>query len=349
MPIGAARTAQLSNFWNQGPNYFNTNTFALNMNISKSFAAFPAYTFQCSNTDNAYYTNIDYAWTAGTVDTTNKSSWNQHRWMDQWTWRIPNQWFTTKFASAASYTLWEHSWTFNTSSSYTVIVKLGKDSGGNYYWNYDESGIFLADQIIYKYGTTTPITASDLQDRWITVVGSRMARTDFASYTGSGTDTYGYRIMIADCITGEIIAKTDFESFNEVDTLPDINNYSTIYSGKQSPGADPSWRYDAIGGAVSWTGTSNWDIAGPWTVWGAAYDPLDSILWIGNGQALTQSSVTPWIYIDGRTAPISSGGSGDTTVDNATGALVSQGDGKVMTAGRSGGQYAFSNTVYPGS
>lgn len=349
MPIGAARTAQYSNFWNQGPNYFNSETFSMTMDINKAFAAFPAYTFQCSNTDNAYYTNIDYAWTAGTVDTTNKSSWNTGRWMDQWTWRIPNQWFTTFFGSANSKELWKHEWGFGTSDFFQAYVAFGRDSGGNYYWRYTESGIFLNDKIIYKYGTTTPVTASDLQDRWITVVGSRMARTDFASYTGSGTDASGYRIMIADCLTGEIIAKTDMDSFTNTNTLPAVTSYTTIYSGKQSRGTDPSWRYDAIGGATTWTGTSNWDIAGPWTVWGAAYDPLNEILWIGNGQAITQKGITPWIYIDGRTAPISSGGTGDTTVDNATGALVSQGDGKVMTAGRSGGQYAFSNTIYPGS
>ena len=349
MPLGAARTAQYANFWNQGPNFFNSETFGMTMDISKSFAAFPAYTFQCSNTDNAFYTNIEYAWTAATVDITSQASWDNNRWMDQWTWRIPNQWFTDFFSSANSKQLWKHTWGWDASDVFESQVTFGRNSGGNYYWSYSESGVFVADEIIYRYGTTTPVTASDLQDRWITVVGSRMRRTDFVSYTGAGTDPDAYRIMIADCLTGEIIAQTDMDSFNQANDLPPIKTEPLIYSGKQSRGTDASWRYDAIGSATSWTGTSNWDIAGPWTVWGAAYDPLNEILWIGNGQAITQKGITPWIYIDGRTSPVSSGPTGDTTVNNATGALVSQGSGYVMTAGRSGGQYAFSNTVYPGS
>jgi hypothetical protein len=356
--LGAARTAQLSNFWNQGPNFYNTEAFSMTMSLSTTPQPFQVYTFQNNNTPtqaSAYLANTNFAWTAGTVDTTNRATWNKEKYTVIHTVRMSNAQIDENYPSGSSHdrTFFDLTLDVNASGSpYTFNNVLGADTNRDMYWSISESsGTFEGSVYFYVPGTSTKLNIdTTLSDTWISWIITRDAVANFSNWTGNTTYTYGMRVVIANAITGAILGKADVGSFNVLGTIPDYPSYSTMKSGPaNSASGEATFRYESLGYMYgNYTGTM--DIGASWVALGSAIDGMASpYVWTGQQIATTINSIPAWLFFDGRTSPVSSGGSGQTTVTTATGSLVSQTNSKEWLAGAGSGQMGFSNTIYPGS
>jgi hypothetical protein len=357
MPIGAARTAQLSNFWNQGPNYFNTNTFSMVMDLTTTPQPFVSYSLQNNNSPSqttGQWSNLNYAWTAGTVDTTDRASWDQEEFTVIYTLRFPTAMIDDLYpsGSAGSATFFGLDVDANAVGTYQFNQTLETDSSRDLKWSISESGGTSDSAYFYVPGTSTKVNVvTALDDRWVTWIISRGPRSGFANWTGNTTYTNGYRVVIADAVTGEILGAADVGSINVLQTIPDYTAYTTMKSGPASaPAGEACFRITALlsmyGGG--WTGAI--DVSASWVALGTATDGLaEPYIWIGSQPPLTISGAPAWLFFDGRTSPVSSGAFGETTVTTATGSLVSQTNSKEWLAGVSGGQFGFTNTIYPGS
>jgi hypothetical protein len=359
MPLGAALAAQRSNFWNQGPNYFNSRTFAMTMVLDPTPQPFVSYSLQNNNSPSqttGQWSNLNYAWTAGTVDTTNRADWDQEEWTIIHTYRFPQAMIDDLYPAGSGNqytTFWGLDVDANAAGTHSFNHKLGADTNRDMLWETTESGgTYESGVYFYVPGTTTKVNVvTALQDRWVSWCMSRGPISGFSNWTGNSTYTYGVRIVIADAVTGEILGKADVGSLNVLGTIPDYTAYATMKSGPSSaPAGEATFRYTALLSMYGdgWTGAI--DVSASWIALGTQTDGLTTpAVWIGSQIPLTISGAPAWLFFDGRTSPVSSGTFGETTVATATGSLVSQTNSKEWLGGISGGQFGFTNTIYPGS
>jgi hypothetical protein len=347
--LGANRTALIAGWGPQGPNYFNTETFAMNMDFTAT-GVVPTYSVQRDeNTFAISNQNFVDTWDAGEVNTSNRTNWNQYSSTSIYTLRLPTGFFDSLSGNGIENQVWREvgdfitfseQWSFGvTSATYLTI-------------SYSSEGVFTDTNISGDPGT---VTKASLENRWISMIFTRGPRTSFSNYNASqGTDTYGCRVYIRDAITGELLFARDMGSFTNstwVADLPDFVTYgSTITSGQTDGQTTLNWRIDGLNNLYDYTGEI--DVAQCWWAPGALVDPAVNSNWIGNSIPTEIGGYTAWIHAT-FTNVYSTGTpevTGYTHISCSPTNLVTQPGNVIITAGNADTQqYGFTNTVYPGS
>lgn len=349
MPLlGANRTALIAGWGPQGPNYKTSVTFPMSMSMTATNKV-PTYSVQRdANTFAISNQNFVNTWTAGEVNTSNRTNWNRYSSTSIYTLRFPSGWIADQVGGGMENTVWRAVGEFIT---FSETWSIGLDSG-NVYFSYSGEGVFTDTKISGNPGT---VTAATLENRWISIIFVRGPRTSFSNYNASqGTDTYGCRVYVRDAITGELLFARDMGSFTNttwVNDLPDFVTYNnTITSGQTDGQTTLNWRIDGLNNLYDYTGDI--DVAQCWWAPGALVDPAVNDNWVGNNLSTVIGGYTAWIHAT--FANVYSTGTpevtGYTHISCSPAGLVTQPNDKIITAGNADTQqYGFTNTVYPGS
>jgi len=348
--LGANRTALIAGWGPQGPDYKASITFPMVMALETT-GEMPKYSVQRSSSQTGISnTNYFDGWTAATIDKTDQASWNRYAMTSIYTVRVPSGWFEEIWPSGGSNSFQSNEWREDSSSTtFSDSWSIGQDSSGIVVFSYSGSGVFVDTKIFGDPGT---VTAATLEDRWISIICTRGARTGFSNYNSNqGTDTYGARVYIRDAVTNELLYARDMTTFSGWSTNPpDITTYAgTITASDHNSTTTLDWRCDQWGLAGGGY-TGNIDFAQIWLAPGAQVDPATNSDWVSNGIPTTISGKTAWIH--GTFTDVTSTGavSGFTYISTSPSNYASQADDKILLAGGNGAaQLPFTNTVYPGS
>jgi hypothetical protein len=348
--LGANRTALIAGWGPQGPDYFNSETFAMNMDLDAT-GVVPTYSVQ-RNEDTFAISNQNFVntWDAGEVDTSDRTNWDIRASTSIYTLRFPTGFFAADAGNGLENTVWRKVGEF---ISFSETWGVDIVTGGYIVFSYNSEGVFVSTNLSSNPGT---VLATSLEDRWISIILSRGPRTSFSNYdSNAGTDTYGCRVYVRDAITGELLFARDMTSFNGttnwLDDMPDFVTYSdVITSGESSGQTTLNWRIDGLSSFFDYTGDI--DCAQCWWAPGSFIDPAVNSNWIGNSIPTEIAGYTAWIHATFQ--DVYSTGTpevtGFTHISCSPTGLVTQPDDIIITAGNEDTQqYAFTNTIYPGS
>lgn len=150
-------------------------------------------------------------------------------------------------------------------TDYYPNVGLQKDPSGNYVW-----GVFPGDA-----GSATNHTIvnfnSTLRNTWLSFVTAvSISSSNFANWTGTGTDSFYVRTAVVNVETGQLLQLMDGTAGGTIITKNTSQNWYFDNTGSSSYGYAPFWYTD--GGNWDLYGRTDWDLAGIWHAW-AAVDP----------------------------------------------------------------------------
>jgi hypothetical protein len=346
--LGANRTALIAGWGPQGPDYFNTETFEMNMDLNAS-GVVPTFSVQRdANTFAISNQNFVATWTAGEVNTSNRTNWDRYSSTSIYTMRFPSGWIADQVGGGMENTVWRAVGEFITFSEQWSIAL----DSGYVYFEYSGEGVFENTKYSGDPGT---VTAATLENRWISIIFVRGPRTDFSNYNANqGTNTYGGRVYIRDALTGELLFARDIGSFTNSTwstDLPDFVTYGNVITSGQTSGQTTlNWRIDGLNNLYDYAGDI--DIAQCWWAPGSFIDPATNSNWIGNSIPTEIDGYTAWIHAT--FGNVYSTGTpevtGYTHISCSPTNLVTQSGNIIITAGNADTQqYAFTNTIYPGS
>ena len=152
----------------------------------------------------------------------------------------------------------------------------GGNFTGNFAWVLSNTGNRLQINWPGTNSITLPATNYyDYNDRWLTLVVSFSNTTSsFSNWTGTGTGTYYYRMLVVDTETGEKIAQADAPQSSRPFGMPaDFSTWISAASGNISTVRGSSYSY-SIGFASGGFPNDNLRLAGYWVSFGTMFDPL---------------------------------------------------------------------------
>jgi len=348
--LGANRTALIAGWGPQGPDYKSKITFPMVMGLEPT-GVMPKYSAQEDRFDSGFTNNNFFdAYTAPTIDTTDRASWDPDQWTEIWCVRFPTGFFAARggefgnegvqissnlWYAGGSDTEWSNTWFMKNTGS-------EDPEGARIRFEHNEPGVFTQTNVGGDYGT---VLAASLEGIWLSICMSRAPYADFQNYNPAAInegDLFGCRVYIRNAVTGALLYNYDMPTFDPSQAPPDITSYSTLTVGDSNPSGN-DWRYDGwnFGGDGGFTGVI--DHAQTWISYGGFVDPATTDVWVGNGIPTTINGVTAWIHATYTDIFVSS----QTFISTSPTNLASQANDKIfrMAAPFDG----YTNTIYPGS
>lgn len=289
MPLGAARTAQYANFWNQG--------VGMPVSFEVNFAApggFAHYIWPMTTGDKG-------------VSMLNNANWDFTTTGAPTTWGsffacmiyIPNGYFTA-LSGNTNLRFIDSTQFFDPISGFTSVgcdFSLHKLNTSDTFWTLRAGVNGTSDQQL----TTAQTTA--IQGRWIAVFHSMYDSTaNYTSWTGgSGTGAFNnyQRVVFADVATGELISKHDWiQSFASGSTQPAQSGWVGA-SDYVSNGPSGGVRGIDIKFIPVYTSNSSLRSGNWWFAMGSTMDPLDEYTSYCQ-QGTWNASEDPYLYIPAR-------------------------------------------------
>ena len=202
--LGLARHAQLAGWGTIPPGLKDTITFT----TAASAGVYPRYYADFTNmTNRPSFGSVRqiFADSSATIDMTGVTN-NYKKAVMASTFKLGTNWLST------SWSMGEYQGGFNDYHQFNAL-NIGPSIIGD--WNYAAS----VNAMSYKVSTgpfvqiqITPATFATYRNKWLTIISATSDSTsDFANWTGTGTNTYGYceRLYLVEADTGVILQQQD--------------------------------------------------------------------------------------------------------------------------------------------
>jgi hypothetical protein len=284
--LGLARHAQLAGWGTIPPGLKDTITFT----TAASNSVYPRYYADFTNMTNRPTFGVvrqSYVDSSATIDMTGVTN-NYKKAVMACTFKVGTNWLST------SWTVDEYQGGFN---DYHVFngLQIGPSIIGS--WNYAGGGAMS-----YKVGVgpfsqiqITPATFATYRNKWLTIISATSDSTsDFANWTGTGTNTYGYceRIYLVEADTGVVLQQQDSYA---------VDNYFSADLSQSWQLNTGSYNYEQYLYLYSEDGTNfknnnnDMDHLSSWAAFGQTFDPATYYTeLLGVGIADTVAGVQAW-------------------------------------------------------